>query len=131
MRLITLVTLVVVAGMTGASSARSAENLRGKADPISGEWAASFVAQGTSIPLTLKLKLVGHRVTGTSESPHTGTGTISKGSWTGNKLSFNLVSPHASISVTGVLKDGKLIGEFTREGMQGKWEAKKKQRSRY
>lgn len=126
MRFITLVILVVVAGMTVASSARSAENLHGKADPISGEWDASFVAQGTAIPLTLKLKLVGHQVTGTSESPHTGTGTISKGSWTRNKLSFNLVSPHTSISVTGILKDGKLIGEFRTEGIQGKWEAKKK-----
>lgn len=126
MRLIKFVILVIVVGMTIASSARSSGNLADKADPISGEWAASFDAQGTTIPLTLKLKLMGHTVTGTSESPHTGTGTISKGSWEGNKLSLNLVSRHASISVTGILKGGKLIGEFTREGMQGKWEARKK-----
>jgi hypothetical protein len=126
MRLITFVIWVAVAGMTVASSARSAGNLHREADPISGEWAASFDAQGTAIPFTLKLKLVGHKVTGTSESPHTGTSTISKGSWVGNKLSFNLAGPHASIAVTGVLKDGKLIGEFRTEGMQGKWEAKKK-----
>jgi hypothetical protein len=126
MRLITFVILVVVAGTTVASAARSAGNLRPKADPISGEWDASFDAQGTAIPFTLKLKLVGHEVTGTFESPHTGAGTISKGSWAGNKLSFTMVSPHASIAVTGILKDGKLIGEFSAEGMQGKWEAKKK-----
>jgi len=121
-----LLILVVVAGMTVVSAARPAGNLFGKGDPISGEWAASFDVQGTAIPVTLKLRLVGSRVTGTSESPHTGSGIISNGRWAGNKLSFTLVSNHTTAAVTGSLKDGKFRGEFTRDGMHGSWQASKK-----
>ena len=97
------------------------------ADPISGDWDASFEGQGTSAPVTLKFKLDGDNVTGTSESPHLGPGTIKNGSWTVNKLSFTLEVAHGSFTATGMLKDGKLVGEWNgSEGMQGRWEAKRK-----
>jgi hypothetical protein len=96
-------------------------------DPISGDWDVSFLVQGTTTPAIFKLKLDGDKVTGTAESAHTGSGTISKGSWSDNQLSFTLdFKSHESIVVTGTLKDGKLSGEFRTEGFVSKWEAKKK-----
>jgi len=101
--------------------------LRQGPDPISGDWDASFTLQGTTVTGMFKLKLDGERVTGTVESAHTGPGTLSKGSWADNKLSCTLdFEKHDSIEITGSLKDGKLVGEFRTEGMQGTWEAKKK-----
>jgi Tol biopolymer transport system component len=100
--------------------------LRQGPDPISGDWDASFTLQGTTVPGIFKLKLDGEKVTGTVESVHTGPGTLSKGSWVDNKLSCTLdFMKHDSIEVTGSLKDGKLVGEFRTEGMQGTWEAKR------
>ena len=96
-------------------------------DPISGDWELSFEAQGTSAPVILKLKLDGDKVTGTSESPHLGPGTLKNGSWTANKLSFTLEGAHGSFTATGTLKDGKLVGEWNAsQGMQGRWEGKRK-----
>jgi hypothetical protein len=95
-------------------------------DVISGEWSALLVSQDTSAPVTLKLKLEGHKITGTGESDHLGTGTIENGIWADNKISFKLKVAQVTISINGVLKDGKLIGEFNTEQMTGKWEARKK-----
>jgi hypothetical protein len=95
-------------------------------DPISGDWDASADAGGMTIPFTLKLKLEGNKVTGSSTSDQ-GTATLSNGKWEGNKLSFNLDTPQGSITMSGVVKDGKIAGDFDFSGqMTGKWEAKKK-----
>jgi hypothetical protein len=95
-------------------------------DPISGDWDASADAQGMTIPFTLKLKLEGDKVTGTSDSAQ-GSAAVSKGTWSANKLSFSLDTPNGAIGFTGTLKDGKLVGDFDFAGqMTGKWEAKKK-----
>jgi hypothetical protein len=95
-------------------------------DPISGEWDATADAGGTSLPFTLKLKLEGDKVTGSSDSSQ-GSAPLSKGSFSGNKLSFSLDTPNGAISMTALLKDGKLVGDFDFAGqMTGKWEASKK-----
>lgn len=96
-------------------------------DVVSGDWDASADAQGTAIPFTLKLKLEGDKVTGTSEGAQ-GALPILKGTYTGGKLSFSLDIPSAGeISMTGAVKDGKIIGEFSLAGQPGgKWEASKK-----
>ena len=95
-------------------------------DPVTGEWDASADAQGTSIPFTMKLKLEGDKVTGSTESAQ-GALPISKGSYVGEKLSFTLDTPNGPIVLTGTIKDGKLTGDFDFAGQfQGKWEAKKK-----
>ncbi len=95
-------------------------------DPISGEWDASADAQGTSIPFTLKLKLEGDKVTGSSDSAQ-GAATLSKGTFSGGKLSFTMDTPNGAIGMTGTVKDGKIVGDFDFAGqMTGKWEAKKK-----
>jgi hypothetical protein len=118
------------AGMASASAAPKpaapAAAPAAGGDPISGEWDATADAGGTSLPFTLKLKLDGDKVTGTSESAQ-GTATLSKGSFAANKLSFNLDTPNGAIAMTALLKDGKLVGDFDFAGqMTGKWEAKKK-----
>ena len=95
-------------------------------DPITGEWDASADANGTQFPFTLKLKLDGDKVTGSSDSAQ-GSAPLSKGSYVGGKLSFSLDTPNGAIGFTGVLKDGKMTGDFDFAGqMTGKWEAKKK-----
>ncbi|MEK6301174.1 MAG: hypothetical protein AABO41_10670, partial [Acidobacteriota bacterium] len=95
-------------------------------DPVSGEWDASADAQGTAIPFTLKLKLEGDKVTGTSASPQ-GDAPLSKGTYIAGKLSFSLDTPNGAIGMTGMIKDGKIVGEFDFAGqMTGKWEATKK-----
>jgi hypothetical protein len=112
------------ASMAAAAPAPSAAPASG--DPLTGDWDANADAQGTAIPFTLKLKLDGDKVTGSSESAQ-GTVPLSKGTWAGNKLSFSLDTPNGSIGMTAMIKDGKLVGEFDFAGqMTGKWEATKK-----
>jgi len=109
-----------------ASAVPTASPTAAAGDPISGEWSASADAQGQSIPFTLKLKLDGDKVTGTSESDQ-GSVPISKGTWTAGKLSFSLETGQGSINLTAMVKDGKMVGEYDFAGqMTGKWEAKKK-----
>ena len=96
-------------------------------DPISGEWNVSFFVHNSTTPGTFTLKLDGNRVIGTAYSDHTGEGTVRDGKWVDGKLSFILdFKKHESIEITGTLKDGKLIGEFSTEGFTSKWEANKK-----
>lgn len=113
------------ASSVGASSS-SASAAAPAGDPISGEWDAAADANGTQFPFTLKLKLEGDKVTGSSESAQ-GAATLTKGSWAGNKLSFSLDTGNGLIGMTAVIKDGKLVGDFDFAGqMTGKWEASKK-----
>ena len=93
---------------------------------VSGEWDATFEAEGTAVPVALKLKVDGDNVTGTSESAHLGPGKISKGSLADNKLSFTMEGTFGSVVISSVAQDGKLVGEFEFGKMHGKFEAKKK-----
>lgn len=112
------------AAMTTAAAAPPAAAAAG--DPVSGEWDASADAGGTAIPFTLKMKLEGDKVTGTSESTQ-GSIPLSKGTFSASKLSFSLEMPNGAIVMTGIIKDGKIAGEFDFAGqMTGKWEATKK-----
>lgn len=96
-------------------------------DQISGEWNVSFFVHDTTTPATFNLKLTGTKVTGTVYSEHTGSGTVREGKWADGKLVLVLdFKNHESIAVDGLMKDGKLVGEFHTEGFTAKWEAKKK-----
>ncbi|MCI0487722.1 MAG: hypothetical protein L0229_14105 [Blastocatellia bacterium] len=95
-------------------------------DPISGEWDASADAGGMTINFTLKLKAEGEKVTGESVSDQ-GSLPLSNGSWKDGKLSFALDTPNGAITLTAMIKDGKLVGEYDFAGQAtGPWEAKKK-----
>jgi hypothetical protein len=109
-----------------AADAKKEEMKPAHGDPVSGEWDGSAEAQGTTIAFTLKLKLDGDKVSGSSESAQ-GTLPISKGSFVANKLTFSLETPNGAIVMTGMVKEGRIAGEFDFAGqMTGKWEAKKK-----
>jgi len=96
-------------------------------DSISGEWVVTFYVHEHKTPASFTFKVDGTGVTGTAYSDHTGPGTIRDGKYADGKLSFTLdFQKHESIVVNGVLKDGKLSGEFTTEGFTDKWEATKK-----
>lgn len=114
------------ASMVATTPAAATSAAPAAGDPLTGDWDASADAQGTAIPFTLKLKLEGDKVTGSSDSAQ-GSVPLSKGTWVGNKLTFSLDTPNGSIGMTGMIKDGKLVGEFDFAGqMTGKWEATKK-----
>jgi hypothetical protein len=132
MRLRVLINLVAAIVMAVAASSVLAATplpraVDDKADPVSGEWVVLFTVEGMQVTGKLNLKLDGDKVTGTAETKHTGPGTLSKGTWANSQVNFTLnFAEHESILVTGKLKDGKLVGEFTTEGMQGTWEATRK-----
>jgi hypothetical protein len=95
-----------------------------KANPISGDWNATFEVEGMKVPFRFKLRLEGNKVTGTAESEHTGAGTLTDGSYSDEKLSFTMVfAKHESIAVSGKLEGSKLRGEFATEGRKGTWYA--------
>src|SRR5436853_1609105 len=96
---------------TTPSAPPSSEPKPAVGDPISGDWDGAADAGGTTIPFTLKLKLEGDKVTGSSSSDQ-GTATISNGKWDGNKLSFSLDTPQGAITMTGTVKDGQISGDF-------------------
>ena len=96
------------------------------ANAIAGEWDATFEAQGTMVPVSLKFIVDGDKFSGSSESAHLGPGKISKGSWTADKLNFNMDGAFGSVSVSGVLRDGTLAGEFDMGKMHGTFTARKK-----
>ena len=96
-------------------------------DPVSGEWDVSFFVHEKKTPATFTLKLEGTKISGTAYSDHTGAGTVRDGKWVDGKLSFTLdFKKHESIAITGVVKEGKLVGQFTTEGFTEKWEASRK-----
>lgn len=95
------------------------------ADP-SGDWDAEADVQGTSLPFTLKIKVEGGKVTGMTESAQ-GSMEISEGTLEGDKISLKLETPQGALVLSGIIKLGKIEGEYDFAGqMQGKWQAKKK-----
>ena len=97
-----------------------------KADPISGEWAATFeLAGGSPFTRTLKLELEGTRVSGTATSARLGDGTIS-GTWEAGELNLAIEGERGTMALAGAHKDGKLSGDWDVGHARGKWSAKKK-----
>ena len=104
---------------TAAEPASSTVNL-------SGTWDGVADAQGQPFPFTLTLKVDGETVTGNSSS-QLGEATIKSGSWKNGKLSFELEGQSGVITMSAVVIDGKLSGEFDFSGQaQGKWVAVRK-----
>jgi major membrane immunogen (membrane-anchored lipoprotein) len=109
---------------TPAGSAPAGASSAG--DPLSGEWEGSADAGGQQIPFTLKLKLEGEKVTGTSETAQ-GAIPLTDGKFSAGKLSFAIDTGQGLIKLNGMVKEGKIDGEFDFAGqMNGKWAAKKK-----
>jgi hypothetical protein len=128
MRLRTSVIMSVLTLFAVASTASATMSWQPKprADAVSGAWDAELITDDNTVQLTLTLKLEGNKVTGSFESSHLGSGAIKGGSWVNNKLTINVETSHAPLTLTGALQNGKLVGEWDAGQMRGKWEAKKK-----
>jgi hypothetical protein len=93
---------------------------------LNGQWDAVADAQGQPFPFLLTLKIDGETVSGSSSS-QLGESQIKSGSWKDGKLVFELEGQNGVISMSAVILDGKLTGEFDFAGqLQGKWVAVKK-----
>jgi hypothetical protein len=93
---------------------------------LNGQWEGSADAQGQPFPFLLTLKVDGETVTGNSTS-QLGESVVKDGSWKDGKLSFQLEGQNGTISMSAVVVDGKLSGDFDYAGqLQGKWVAIKK-----
>ena len=114
-------------GATVASAAPTtpAPTAGGSAGSSSLEFECAADVDGQSLAFAMKLKVDGQTVTGETTSAM-GTGTL-KGTLIGDKLTFVLDAGGTAINFSGVLKDGKLAGEYELPGQaKGKWEGKKK-----
>jgi len=93
---------------------------------LNGEWDGIADANGEPFPFLLVLKVEGENVTGSSSS-QLGDSTVKSGSWKDGKLAFQLEGQSGVISMSAMVIEGKLSGEFDYAGqMQGKWVAVKK-----
>lgn len=109
-----------------AATAASAATAAPAAFNLNGEWDAVADAQGQPFPFLLVLKLEGETVTGSSSS-QLGSSQVKNGTWKDGKLVFELEGQNGLISMSAVVVEGKLSGEFDFAGqLQGKWVAQKK-----
>lgn len=93
---------------------------------LNGQWDGVADANGQPFPFLLDLKIEGENVTGTSSS-QLGDSMVKSGSWKDGKLMFQLEGSNGVISMSAVVIEGKLSGEFDYAGqLQGKWVAVKK-----
>jgi len=108
-----------------ATAAASAPAAAGAVN-LNGQWDAVADAQGQPFPFLLVLKIDGETVTGSSSS-QLGESQIKSGSWKEGKLVFELEGQNGVISMSAVVVEGKLSGEFDFAGqLQGKWVAVRK-----
>jgi hypothetical protein len=125
-RAIVAVVLALALPVVLAAAAQAPPPKGAKADPISGEWAATFeLAGGSPFSRTLKLELEGTHVAGTATSARLGDGTIS-GTWEAGELNLAIEGERGTMALAGALKDGKLSGDWDVGHAKGKWSAKKK-----
>jgi hypothetical protein len=123
---VVLALLAVALPANLAASTQRKSSTAGAADPISGRWSASFeFAGGNPFAQTLRLKLEGKKVSGSTEASHTGGGTIT-GTWEAGELNIAIEGERGTMALTGRLKEGKLAGDWDVGHAKGKWEAKKK-----
>jgi hypothetical protein len=93
---------------------------------LNGQWDAVADANGQPFPFLLTLKVDGEKVTGNSSS-QLGEAVMKDGSWKDGKLAFQLEGQNGTISMSAIVIEGKLSGEFDYAGqLQGKWVAVKK-----
>lgn len=116
--------------LTKVKPAAAAAPAAPAADPaafnLNGQWEGSADAQGQPFPFLLTLKVEGETVTGSSSS-QLGESVVKDGSWKDGKLTFQLEGQNGVISMSAIVFEGKLAGEFDYAGqLQGKWVAVRK-----
>jgi len=105
---------------------RVGESTTGTSVNLNGQWDGVADAEGQPFPFLLTLKIDGEKVTGSSSS-QLGEAQISSGSWNDGKLNFQLEGGSGVITMSAIVIDGKLSGDFDYAGQaQGKWVAVRK-----
>lgn len=118
----------VVASTTSgaASSAPAAAPAAPAAVDLNGNWDAVADANGQPFPFSLTLKIDGDNVSGNSSS-QLGESMVKSGTWKDGKLAFQLEGQNGVVTLSAIVIEGKLSGEFDFAGqMQGRWVAVKK-----
>jgi major membrane immunogen (membrane-anchored lipoprotein) len=120
-------TMAGPAASSSSSGAGAASSGAGGASAamLTGEWDATASVGGMDYPFTLKLVVDGEKVTGNTTN-QMGTVDIKTGSLSSGKITLAIETPQFTFTLTGTIKDGKLVGEITSDQFQGTWEAKKK-----
>jgi hypothetical protein len=98
-------------------------------DPISGSWEGVVHVQVGTETFDLIIRLNGEKVSGVI-GPADSRLPIEIGNWDGNTLTLTYKLDDSLVTMTAILNDGKLVGNYELSGsnnkMQGKWEAKRK-----
>lgn len=97
----------------------------GSAAIFTGDWDATASVGGMDYPFSLKLVVDGDKITG-STTNQMGTVDIKTGSFSAGKITLSIETPQFNFTLTGTIKDGKLVGEITSDQFQGTWQATKK-----
>lgn len=93
---------------------------------LNGNWEGVADANGQTVPFTLTLKVDGETVSG-SGSSQMGDSIVKSGTWKDGKLAFQLEGQNGIITMSAIVIDGKLSGEFDFAGqLAGRWVAVKK-----
>ena len=93
---------------------------------LNGNWDAVADANGQPFPFSLTLKVDGETVSGSSSS-QLGESAVKVGTWKDGKLAFQLEGQNGVVTLSAIVIEGKLSGEFDYSGqLQGRWVAVKK-----
>lgn len=131
MRLRNIMPLLVMALLVTASSAISAATLNSAApdhhtsDPVSGKYQG--VAKGDQVgelPLTVEIKNMEGKLSGNIDTPN-GPAPITGGSFANGKVTMTFDAGGAVGTITGMLKDGVISGNWELGGQTGTFELKK------
>lgn len=125
--LLALLPVALAAAAAAAAATPQGPPAPAAADAIAGEWAGTFeFTGGTPFMRTLKLELEGTRVSGIAlSSQRREDGTIT-GTWEAGELSLVIESERGTMTLTGGLKEGRLVGDWDVGHASGKWSAKRK-----
>ncbi len=96
-------------------------------DPITGQWDGITGNNDMSVPFTMRLKLDGGKVTGDISSEQGGA-PLTVGTWKDGALTLSFeMSGMGTITMTGAIQEGKLVGSLDVAGqMQMQWAAVRK-----
>ena len=131
MRLQKIMPLLVIVLLVAASSAVSAATFGKSApdhhtsDPVSGKYeGAAKSEQLGELPLTVQIKNEGGKLSGNIDTPN-GPAPITGGSFADGKVTMTFDAGGAVGTITGMLKDGVISGNWELSGQTGTFELKK------
>jgi len=131
MRLRKIMPLLVIALLVAASSAVSAATFGTSApdhhtsDPVSGKYeGAAKSDQLGELPLTVQIKNDGGKLSGNIDTPN-GPAPITGGTFADGKVTMTFDAGGAVGTITGMLKDGVISGNWELSGTTGTFELKK------